>query len=57
MTIVISGDNEGPVSAVWKQGGAEKQLSQPRSHSRPECRPLLKFVKAMELPDHVTLTT
>lgn len=39
-------DNEGPVSTVWKQGGAERQLSQPRSHGRPECRPLLKFVKS-----------
>lgn len=40
-----------------RREGAERQLSQPHSYSHPECRPLLKFVKAAEPPDHVTLTT
>lgn len=49
-------DNKETFPAVLKEGGAVRGLSQPPNYSYTECRPLLKFVKAMEPPDHGTLT-
>lgn len=43
-------NNRGPDPAVWKQGGAERRLSQSHNYNHTECRPLLEFVNALQPP-------